>query len=242
MRSVLVAVAVTVAGATSLPGPNPSEQPRYPSAAPRRANVRWGTGEGGAPCVAPDGAEPSTEVHRAPLRVSREAAEPAAPSAAAAPSDGFIEPICRASDDRFTLFPIEHDDLWHMYKKHEASFWTAEEIDLGPDRKDWERLNDGERFFISHVLAFFAASDGIVVENLAERFCRARRPLPRPLCHRWRRPGASLQLLGWCAVCASWVGILCSRRRFPIPFGVECSAVHTGPHAASSPPTHLLFS
>ena len=85
----------------------------------------------------------------------------------------FVEPICRADDDsRFTLFPIRHEGLWRMYKKHEASFWTAEEIDLGPDKVDWERLTDDERHFISHVLAFFAASDGIVVENLAERFCR----------------------------------------------------------------------
>ena len=59
-----------------------------------------------------------------------------------------------------------------MYKKHEASFWTAEEIDLVPDLVDWEGLGEGEKHFISHVLAFFAGSDGIVVENLAERFCR----------------------------------------------------------------------
>lgn len=58
-----------------------------------------------------------------------------------------------------------------MYKKQKASFWTAEEIDLGQDLKDWEKLNDGEKHFIKHVLAFFAASDGIVLENLAENFC-----------------------------------------------------------------------
>ena len=68
------------------------------------------------------------------------------------------------------LFPIEHDDIWQFYKKAEASFWTAEEIDLSQDLKDWENLNDGERHFIKHVLAFFAASDGIVNENLAEHF------------------------------------------------------------------------
>jgi len=85
---------------------------------------------------------------------------------------GYIEeePILRENKDRFVLFPIEHDDIWEFYKKAEASFWTAEEIDLSQDLKDWENLNDGERHFISHVLAFFAASDGIVNENLAENF------------------------------------------------------------------------
>ena len=68
------------------------------------------------------------------------------------------------------LFPIEHDDIWSYYKKAEASFWTAEEIDLGQDLKDWATLTRDERHFIKHVLAFFAASDGIVNENLAENF------------------------------------------------------------------------
>ena len=80
------------------------------------------------------------------------------------------EPLLAENKDRFVLFPIAHSDIWQMYKKHEASFWTAEEIDLGQDQKDWEALNDGERHFISHVLAFFAASDGIVNENLAVNF------------------------------------------------------------------------
>ena len=80
------------------------------------------------------------------------------------------EPILSENKNRFVLFPIEHDDIWQFYKKAEASFWTAEEIDLSQDLKDWENLNDGERHFISHVLAFFAASDGIVNENLAEHF------------------------------------------------------------------------
>ena len=81
-----------------------------------------------------------------------------------------LEPILQEDPLRFVLFPIKHNDIWEMYKKHEASFWTAEEIDLSADIKDWERLNDGERHFISHVLAFFAASDGIVNENLAINF------------------------------------------------------------------------
>ena len=73
--------------------------------------------------------------------------------------------------NRFVMFPLHHDDVWKMYKEQMASFWTPEEIDLVQDLKDWEKLNDGERHFIKYVLAFFAASDGIVVENLAHRFC-----------------------------------------------------------------------
>jgi len=80
------------------------------------------------------------------------------------------EPILEENKTRFVLFPIQHNDIWEYYKKAEASFWTAEEIDLSQDLKDWENLSDGERHFISHVLAFFAASDGIVNENLAENF------------------------------------------------------------------------
>jgi ribonucleoside-diphosphate reductase beta chain len=80
------------------------------------------------------------------------------------------EPLLIENKNRFVLFPIQHDDIWQMYKQAEASFWTAEEIDLSPDLKDWEKLNDGEKHFISHVLAFFAASDGIVNENLATNF------------------------------------------------------------------------
>ncbi|MFT5955597.1 MAG: ribonucleoside-diphosphate reductase beta chain, partial [Cyclobacteriaceae bacterium] len=80
------------------------------------------------------------------------------------------ERILQENKDRFVLFPIEHDDIWQFYKKAEASFWTAEEIDLSQDLKDWQSLTDGERHFIKHVLAFFAASDGIVNENLAENF------------------------------------------------------------------------
>ncbi|KAK9360499.1 ribonucleotide reductase [Lipomyces starkeyi] len=81
------------------------------------------------------------------------------------------EPLLIENKNRFVLFPIKYHEIWQMYKKAEASFWTAEEIDLGKDLHDWEnRLNDDERYFISHVLAFFAASDGIVNENLVERF------------------------------------------------------------------------
>jgi len=80
------------------------------------------------------------------------------------------EPLLKENKNRFVLFPIEHDDIWQMYKMAEASFWTAEEIDLNQDLADWVKLNDGERHFVSHILAFFAASDGIVNENLAQSF------------------------------------------------------------------------
>ncbi len=81
------------------------------------------------------------------------------------------EPILTENKDRFVLFPIKHKDIWDMYKKAEASFWTAEEIDLAPDLQDWNnKLNNDEKHFIKNVLAFFAASDGIVNENLAINF------------------------------------------------------------------------
>merc|ERR1712079_356334 len=81
------------------------------------------------------------------------------------------EPLLRENPNRFVILPIQYDDIWRMYKKAQASFWTAEEVDLEKDLKDWnEKLKEDERYFISHVLAFFAASDGIVNENLVERF------------------------------------------------------------------------
>ena len=82
-----------------------------------------------------------------------------------------LEPILQENPNRFVLFPITHDDIWKFYKLQEACFWTAEEIDLSADLTDWHnKLNDNERHFVKHVLAFFAASDGIVNENLAENF------------------------------------------------------------------------
>merc|ERR1712035_304930 len=80
------------------------------------------------------------------------------------------EPLLKENPRRFVIFPIQYHDIWQMYKKAEASFWTAEEVDLSKDLQHWESLKDEERYFISHVLAFFAASDGIVNENLVERF------------------------------------------------------------------------
>lgn len=83
----------------------------------------------------------------------------------------FVEPLLKKNKNRFVIFPIQHHDIWEWYKKSEASFWTAEEIDLHQDLSDWgNKLNDDEKYFIKHILAFFAASDGIVNENLAENF------------------------------------------------------------------------
>lgn len=84
--------------------------------------------------------------------------------------DPQLEPLLRENPRRFVVFPIQYPDIWKMYKKAEASFWTVEEVDLSKDMHDWETLKDGEKHFIKHVLAFFAASDGIVNENLVERF------------------------------------------------------------------------
>ncbi|ELU14627.1 hypothetical protein CAPTEDRAFT_162025 [Capitella teleta] len=80
--------------------------------------------------------------------------------------------MLRDNPRRFVIFPIQYHDIWQMYKKAEASFWTAEEVDLSKDVSHWEQLKPDERHFISHVLAFFAASDGIVNENLVERFSK----------------------------------------------------------------------
>jgi ribonucleoside-diphosphate reductase beta chain len=82
------------------------------------------------------------------------------------------EPLLTANPSRFVIFPIANQQVWDMYKKAQASFWTAEELDLSKDRKDWDTLTDKEQHFIKHVLAFFAASDGIVNENLAVHFMR----------------------------------------------------------------------
>ena len=79
-----------------------------------------------------------------------------------------VEPLLEENKSRFVIFPIQHHDIWEWYKKSEASFWTAEEIDLHQDLNDWNnKLSKDEKYFIKHILAFFAASDGIVNENLA---------------------------------------------------------------------------
>lgn len=81
-----------------------------------------------------------------------------------------LDPILCPDPERRSLFPIRYPKVWEMYKKHKASFWTVEEVDLSQDMKHWEALSDDEQHFIKHVLAFFAASDGIVNENLATNF------------------------------------------------------------------------
>jgi len=86
--------------------------------------------------------------------------------------DSSPEPLLNPNPERFCSFPIKYRDIWEMYKKSEASFWTAEEVDLSEDIKHWEKFNNNERHFITHVLAFFASSDGIVLENLAVRFMK----------------------------------------------------------------------
>ena len=85
-------------------------------------------------------------------------------------SKNQIEPLLSPDDNRFVMFPIKYDDIWQMYKKQVDCFWRAEEIDLTKDLVNWQSLNSDEQFFISMILAFFAASDGIVLENLATRF------------------------------------------------------------------------
>jgi ribonucleoside-diphosphate reductase subunit M2 len=82
----------------------------------------------------------------------------------------MAEPLLDPNDERFCVFPIKYHDIWEMYKKALASVWTVEEVDLSEDTRHWEKLNNDERHFISHVLAFFASSDGIVNENLGVRF------------------------------------------------------------------------
>lgn len=103
-----------------------------------------------------------------PLALDAPAVADISGATAAAP----VEPLLDPNEDRFVLFPIRHPDIWAKYKQHMAVHWTAEEIDLSKDMKDWEKLNDGERHFIKHILGFFAGSDGIVMENLATRFTR----------------------------------------------------------------------
>jgi ribonucleoside-diphosphate reductase beta chain len=83
-----------------------------------------------------------------------------------------MEKILQENKDRFVIFPIQHKDIWEYYTQHQAAFWTAEEVDLTDDIRDWENLTDNEKYFIKNVLSFFAASDGIVNENLAENFLK----------------------------------------------------------------------
>lgn len=111
-----------------------------------------------------------TDTHSHAQPHAKPSANMPAPSQETHPAD-LSESMLQENAARFVIFPIKHHELWLMFKKAQASFWTAEEIDLANDEKDWESLNSDEQFFIKHILAFFAASDGIVNENLVERFC-----------------------------------------------------------------------
>ena len=83
-----------------------------------------------------------------------------------------MEQILKENPNRFVIFPIEYHDIWEFYEKHQSAFWTAQEVDLSGDIRDWEKLSDNEKYFVKNILSFFAASDGIVNENLAENFYR----------------------------------------------------------------------
>ena len=83
-----------------------------------------------------------------------------------------MEKILEENPNRFVIFPIEHNDIWEFYKSHQAAFWTAEEVDLTNDIRDWNNLTENEQYFVKNILSFFAASDGIVNENLAENFVK----------------------------------------------------------------------
>ena len=159
--------------------------------------------------------------HNSPVRkalfVPKGASEMKKRELAGSYEDFTPEPLLMENPNRFVLFPIEHADVWAMYKKAEASFWTAEEIDLCHDMKDWEqKLNDKERHFISTVLAFFAASDGIVNENLAQNFATevlyGAQINFAALHHRRGRPhGAALRKLG-AALSDTQLTDLCTHR------------------------------
>ena len=82
----------------------------------------------------------------------------------------MVETILKKSNDRFVIFPIQYQDIWDLYKKALSTFWTVEEINLSKDKEDWAKLNENEKYFIKNILAFFASSDGVVMENLVERF------------------------------------------------------------------------
>lgn len=85
--------------------------------------------------------------------------------------EDITEPLLKEDHNRFCIYPIQYPDIWTAYKNHKNAFWTAEEIDFTSDKKDWDKLNEKEKYFIEHILAFFAGSDGIVLENLVKNFC-----------------------------------------------------------------------
>ena len=124
------------------------------------------------PAVALASAAPAPALAGPAAALASTAAAVAGPAVLVGPAALVPEPFLQPSDNRYTLFPIQHQDIWAKYKQHLAVFWTAEEIDLSKDMVYWEKLSDNERHFIKNILGFFAGSDGIVMENLATRFMR----------------------------------------------------------------------
>lgn len=116
---------------------------------------------------------PKLHVHEKNITLPQQSTKQSLPTTGTSSlAEGDVPHIFRTcATERYTLFPIRHPAIWQLYKRHQASFWTAEEIDLEQDLRDWQKLKDHEQHFLSRVLAFFAASDGIVLENLIERFC-----------------------------------------------------------------------
>ena len=139
------------------PGSSPPLRPRTPSVGKTLASAAGTTESSKAlPPLSLDGPEPVAKAPKENQEVTIT----------------LPEPLLRESSDRFVIFPIQHPDIWEKYKQHMAVFWTPEEVDLSKDTAHWEKLSNDERYFIKHILGFFAGSDGIVMENLALRFMR----------------------------------------------------------------------
>lgn len=162
------------AGATGrkTPGTSPQLKPRRKSSGAAALADAAAKAAGSSPLQLAAAPSVTQELPALVLDASGAAAPPKAAAAVQHVSITVPEPLLTDNDDRFVIFPLKHHDLWAMYKKHMAVFWTPEEIDLSKDMRDWEKLNDNERHFIKHILGFFAGSDGIVMENLATRFSR----------------------------------------------------------------------
>ena len=145
---------------------------KTPAKTPARSNSKRNRDDDASPATNGNGKPSSPKASPKAGSTADLASGRASPHAlrSAAKNNQLDEPLCVPNKNRFVLFPIKYHDIWRKYKEAESSIWTTEEIDLSADQKDWETLDKGEQHFIKHVLAFFAASDGIVLENLAERF------------------------------------------------------------------------
>ena len=141
---------------------NVSQKAKTPVGSPALKPARKASHAEGAALAAPPSMALTDTVLEPAAKAEPTKEQPVAP----------VEPLLDPNEDRFVIFPIKHHDIWAKYKQHMAVHWTAEEIDLSKDMSHWEKLNDGERHFIKHILGFFAGSDGIVMENLATRFTR----------------------------------------------------------------------